>query len=100
MPYENQIVRISANVVPSGLPFSVSADALRRSPAPFPVPIQGTKASNTYLKSTSHKPEIRGRRSVQNDSERLRLRLLTWRHTGATLRPMDVRHVGGRHSAV
>ena len=100
MPYENQIAGISANVGPSGLPFSVSADALRRSPAPFPVPFQGTKASNKYLKSTIHKAEICGRRSVQKDNEQLRLRLLTSRQTGDTLRPMDVLHVRGRHSAV
>jgi len=64
------------------------------------VPFQVTKASNDYLKSTIHKPEICHSQSVHKDNEQLTLRLLTWRQTGDTLRPMDVFHARGQHSAV
>lgn len=84
----------------SGAPFEASSDSFRRLLIPVSMPFQGTKASNKHLKSTVKKSDIFHPGHVRRDNEQLTLRLLTSRRTGDTLRPMDVLHERGQHSAV
>jgi hypothetical protein len=74
--------------------------SLGRPPAQLALSFQGTKASNKHLKSSIQNSEIYSPWGVQKDNEQLTLRLLTSRQTGDTLRPMDVLHARGQHSAV
>ena len=64
------------------------------------MPFYGTKASNQCLEFDARKSDFFSLERVRKDTGELTLRLLTSRQTEDTLRPMDVLHARGRHSAV